>query len=69
MAPLLAKGTTMYAIGYLTMNWHCDACGALAMSELSPERRAFIAQEVALEQSILEEDYMERQEARCRDGY
>jgi len=69
LAPLLAEGPNMYAIDYLTLNWHCDACGAIAMSQLPPDRNAFILDQVKTTHSIMEEDYMERQEARCRDGY
>jgi len=66
MAPLLAEGPNMYAIDYLTRNWHCDECGAFAMSQLSEERHAFILDQVKTEHAILEEEYLERQEARCR---
>jgi hypothetical protein len=67
MAPLLANGPNYYAIDYLTRNWHCDECGAFAMSQLPEDRHAFILEQVKAEHAILEEEYMERQEARCRD--
>ena len=66
MAPLLAKGPNMYAIDYLTSNWHCDACGALSISQLSEERCAFILDQVKTAHCIKEEDYMERLESLCR---
>ena len=67
MAPLLAEGPNFYAIEYLTRNWHCDECGALAMSELPEKRRAFLLEQVKAAHRIEEEDYMERLETRCRD--
>jgi hypothetical protein len=69
MAPFLAEGPNMYAIDYLTRNWHCDECGALSMSELSEERRAFLLDQVKTQHAILEEEYMERLESRCRGDY
>jgi hypothetical protein len=69
MAPFLADGPDMYAIDYLTRNWHCDECGALSMSELSEERRAFLLDQVKTEHAILEEEYLERLETRCRGDY
>lgn len=68
MAPVLAERSNRYAIDYLTRNWHCDECGAFAMSQLSEERHAFILDQVKTEHAILEEEYLERQEARCRGG-
>ena len=68
MAPLLADGPNYYAIDYLTRNWHCDECGALSMSELPEERRAFLLDQVKTEHAILEEEYRERLEDRCRGG-
>jgi hypothetical protein len=69
MAPLLADGPNMYAIDYLTRNWHCDECGALSMSRLPEERHAFLLDQVKTQHAILEEEYLERQEARCRGDY
>jgi hypothetical protein len=69
MAPLLAESSNGYAIDYLTVNWHCDACGALSMSKLPAARHAFLLDQVETAHAILEEDFMERQEARCRGGY
>ena len=69
IAPFLAKGPNMYAIDYLTANWHCDACGALSMGQLPKARHAFILEQVQTAHAIMEEDFMERQEARCRGGY
>jgi hypothetical protein len=69
MAPFLAEGPNMYAIDYLTRNWHCDACGAIAMSKLPADRHAYILDQVKTGHAIQEEEYMERLEARCRDGY
>ena len=68
MAPLLAKKSNRYAIDYLIANWHCDACGALSMSQLLPDRHAFILEQVQDEHTIIEEEYMEKQEALCRGG-
>ena len=69
MAPLLAEGPDFYAIDYLTANWHCDKCGALSMSKLPEERRAFLLDQVKTAHAILEEEYMERLETRCRGDY
>ena len=68
MAPFIADGPNCYAIDYLTRNWHCDECGALSMSELPEERRAFLLDQVKTEHAILEEEYRERLEDRCRGG-
>jgi len=69
MAPLLADGPNCYAIDYLTRNWHCDECGALSMSRLPEDRHTFILDQVKTAHAILEEEYLERQEARCRGDY
>jgi hypothetical protein len=68
MAPLLADGPNYYAIDYLTRNWHCDECGALSMSRLPEDRHAFLLDQVKTQHAIQEEEYLERQEARCRGG-
>jgi len=68
MAPLLAEGPNMYAIDYLARNWHCDACGAIAMSKLPPAQHAYILDQVRTEHALQEEEYRERLEARCRGG-
>jgi hypothetical protein len=69
MAPFIADGPNMYAIDYLTRNWHCDECGALSMSRLPEDRHTFILDQVKTAHAILEEEYLERQEARCRGDY
>ena len=66
MAPLLVEGPDYYAINYLTRNWHCDKCGALSMSELPEDRRAFLLDQVKTAHRIEEEDRMERLEWLCR---